>query len=292
MSAPLFLWAVRILVVALPFTLLEALLAATTGAPDPVRITIQVVFWCCWAAAVAVSLLPLPSTLTALRLLVPIAPVAGLVAALVEAPPTAGWVGLALAVVATVLAFSAMVGDWFVDGASYGDERRFALRPPVVLLLGPLPLAWVLTVGPLISGVLLFADENWYLGVPLVLFGIATAWWGSFAMWRLARRWLVFVPAGITLVDDMALAEPVLFTRPVIRRMGPAHVGTEATDLTVGALGLVVELDLAETVELTPAAGRGQVAESISTSAVLVVPSRPAAVLDHAQRCEVPVVRN
>ncbi|MEZ5238858.1 MAG: hypothetical protein R2716_07880 [Microthrixaceae bacterium] len=94
------------------------------------------------------------------------APLASLAAALVQAPGPAGWAGLASGTAATVLAMSAPVGDWFVDGASYGDERRFALRPPVVLLLGPVPLAWLVTVVPLPLGVLLMADDRWYLGHP------------------------------------------------------------------------------------------------------------------------------
>jgi hypothetical protein len=292
MSAPLNLWVVRALWLALPFTLLESIIDATSSTPDATRLTAQALFWVLWAAAFLISLLPLPSTLTILRILTPLAPAASLCAAVVTVPDAAGWAGLAVGTVATVIVMSAPVGDWFVDGASYGDERRFALRPPMALLLGPLPVAWLLTVGPLLAGILLFANGVYPVGVPLVLFGIATAWWGVFATWRLARRWLVFVPAGVTLVDDMALAEPVLFARRALRRIGPAHVDSAALDLSVGAPGLVIEMALTDPVELVPAIGRDKVKDPREVDAVLVVPSRPGTVLDHAESRSLPVSRD
>lgn len=277
---------------ALPFTLLESIIDATSSAPDAPRLTAQTLFWVLWAVAFLVSLLPLPSTLTTLRILTPLAPAASLCAAVVTVPDATGWAGLALGTAATVIVMSAPVGDWFVDGASYGDERRFALRPPVALLLGPLPVAWLLTVGPLLAGILLFANEVYVAGAPLVLIGIATAWWGGFATWRLARRWLVFVPAGVTLVDDMALAEPVLFARKALRRIGPAHVDSTALDLSVGAPGLVIEMVLTDPVELVPAIGRDKVKDPREVDSVLVVPSRPGTVLDHAESRSLPVARD
>lgn len=292
MSAPLNLWIVRALWLALPFTLLESIIDATSSTSNVARLTAQTLFWVLWAAALVVSLLPLPSTLTILRILTPLAPAASLCAATVTAPDAAGWAGLTVGTFAAVIVMSAPVGDWFVDGASYGDERRFALRPPVALLFGPLPVAWILTVGPLPAGILLLAKEVYVVGVPLVLIGIATAWWGGFAMWRLARRWLVFVPAGVTLVDDMALAEPVLFARRTLRRIGPAHVDSAALDLSVGAPGLVIELALTGPVELVRAVGRDNLKGPRETDSVLLVPSRPGTVLDHAESRSLPVARD
>ena len=292
MNAPGLLWLVRALWLALPFTLLEGLITAADGADTAARITVQVLFWLLWAAGFVVSLVPLPSTLTALRVITPIAPAAALCAAAVEAPEVAGWVGLGVATLAAVLSMSSIVGDWFVDGASWGEERRFALKAPVALLLGPVPLAWLLTVAPLLAGIVLFAAEVYAAGIPLVLVGIVTAWWGSFALWRLARRWLVFVPAGVTLVDDMALAEPVLFPARAVSRIGPAHVGSTALDLTVKAPGLVVEIDFAGTVEVVPSAGRDRTTEAVETKGVLIVPSRPGGAIAHAEERGLAVSRD
>ena len=37
-------------------------------------------------------------------------------------------------------------GDEYVNGSSYGDERRFPLRAPAALLLGPIELTWAAVV--------------------------------------------------------------------------------------------------------------------------------------------------
>lgn len=291
MNTPWMLWITRALWLALPFTLLDHIISSAADATAALRVTTQVVFWVLWAATFLVSLVPLPSTLTALRVLTPLAPLASVIASIAVTADVAGWAGLALGTLAAALAFSAAVGDWFVDGASYGDERRFALKPPVALVAGPLQLAWILTVAPLLAGILLFAGGAWIAGAPLVVVGIVTAWWGSFALWRLARRWLVFVPAGMTLVDDMAIAEPVLVPSRSLRRFGPAHVGSQALDLTVGAPGLVLQADMSTPVELVPAAPRGGTTEAAEVASLLVVPSRPATVLDHAEGRGLPVSR-
>ena len=291
-SAPLQLWILRALWLALPFTLLDALLVATDGAQGSTRVAVQCLFWALWASALVVSLTPLPSTLTALRMLLPMAPAAALCALVVGPAGTLGWLGMLAGALAAILAMAAATGDWFVDGASYGDERRFCLRAPVALLLGPIELAWLLAVVPLPAGVLLFTEQIYLAAVPLILLGIATAWWGPFALWRLARRWVVFVPAGITLVDDMAIAEPVLFPRRAVTRIGPAHVATEATDLTVGAPGLVLEVDLSGPIDLAPAPRRGEPTEAVAVDSVLIVPSRPGTLLAHAETRGLVVVRD
>ena len=102
----------------------------------------------------------------------------------------------------------------------------------------------------------------------------------------------MFVPAGITLVDDMAIAEPVLFPRRAVTRIGPAHVATEATDLTVGAPGLVLEVDLSGPIDLAPAPRRGEPTEAVAVDSVLIVPSRPGTLLAHAETRGLVVVRD
>ncbi|MFV0316625.1 MAG: hypothetical protein ACK5O2_06645 [Microthrixaceae bacterium] len=292
MSAPVHLWIIRALWLSLPFTLLDSVLRATNGAGDATRITAQILFWVFWAVGLVVSLSPLPSTLTALRVIVPVAPLGSVVAVAIEPGSASGWIGLAVAALAAIVAMTAAVGDWYVDGASYGDERRFCLRAPTTLLLGPIPLVWLLTVVPLPAGIILLAEGTYLAAVPLVLVGIATAWWGPFTLWRLARRWLVFVPAGATLVDAMAIAEPVLLARRQIARIGPAHVGSEATDLTVGAPGLVVQIDLMSPVELAPTPPRGEPTEVVEVDALLVVPSRPGTLLAYADERSFAVARD
>ena len=107
----------------------------------------------------------------------------------------------------------------------------------------------------------------------------------------MARRWLVFVPAGITIVDDLALAEPILLPRSRIVRLGPAPADTEARDLSIGAAGLIMQVDLDGPLELVPAVRRGGVAEPVEVTAVLVAPGRPGVMLAHAEERRIAVSR-
>ena len=107
--------------------------------PGP-RSTASIVLWLLWAVGLTATLVPLPATLTTLRLGAP----ALAAVALWSAPASTDAIRTTAGLVATTLvaaaAFSAPTSDHFVDGASYGDERRFLLRTPgpVVLMLGPM----------------------------------------------------------------------------------------------------------------------------------------------------------
>jgi hypothetical protein len=286
-------WATRVLWLVLPLTLGELLADALDGRSAAVRATAAVLAWAVWAAGLAASLVASTATLTALRILAPLPLVAGLVGLVAGADPdVAGWIGLAAAVGAAACAMSAEVGEWFVNGSSYGDERRLPLRPPAALLLGPVELAWALTALPLPAGALLLAAGSWVAGGILVAVGAATAWWGARALHRLARRWAVFVPAGITVVDDLALAEPVLFRREAVTRLGPAPADTAATDLTAGAAGLILQLDVVAPLSVVPAAPRrGAVTEPVEVTSVLIAAGRPGALLTHAESRRIAVGR-
>lgn len=218
------------------------------------------------------------------------APVAAVVAS-VQSQDLVALSAIVLSTLAAAVALASALGDWFIDGASYGAERRFGLRPPAALLIGPLQLTWVVTVGPLLCGVLLLATSRWIAGGILAVLGLPLSWWGSMVSWRLARRWAVVVPAGVTLVDALALSEPILL-RSKDLALGPAHVDSDATDLTAGAAGLVLSGDLSTPVEVTPAAkGRNDVVEASATSAVLFVPSRPGSLLTYCEQQGITVRR-
>lgn len=268
-------WSVRFLWLVLPFTLGDLIGDAVAGRSAPVVWTVAVGAWAVWLAGLVTSLVPLPPLLVALRVLAPLPLAAGVASAMVEAPGVTGWVGLVVAAVLAVAAHSAEVGMDHLNGTSYGDERRLPLRPPGVLLLGPIPLLWAaMTLLPA-TGVLLLAARQWVLGGLAVAAGAGAVWFGARALLRLTRRWLVLVPAGATLVDAFALTEPVLMRRSDIVRLGPAPVGSTATDLSVGATGLIVEVALREPQTFLPAVRRGGTATPVRTAAVLIAPTRP-----------------
>lgn len=290
--SPPLLWVLRVLWATLPFSLGELLTAAVDEHPGPVRVAVAVLAWGVWGVGIGASFVALPAALTVWRVLAPVPAVAGLVAATQTAPGTAGWVGLGTAAVVAVLAMSAEVGGWFVDGASYGDERRVPLRPPAVLLAGPVQLVWALTVAPIAAGVVMLAARWWAAGAALAAVGVPLAWWGGRTLHRLARRALVFVPAGMTLVDDLAVAEPVLFARRSVTRFGPAPAGGEALDLSAGAAGLILRVDLDPPVAVVPNPGRGRTAAAVTAPAVLIAPSRPGATLCLAEQRRIRVGRH
>src|SRR5690606_11204202 len=172
----------------------------------------------------------------------------------------------------------------FVDGSSYGDERRMPLRAPVALLAGPAELAWLAVAAGVCAGPLLLAARQWVPGVAALAVGAPLAWWGTRVLHVLARRWLVFVPTGVVVHDQLTLVDPVLLRRAVVRSFGPAPAGSDALDLTAGAAGLALEVRLAEPVSVVPVPRRGQPPELREARAVLVTPSRPGRVLAEARR--------
>ena len=154
-------------------------------------------------------------------------------------PLAVGW-----AAVATGWVFAPTFGAWCVNGPAYPNERRFLLQAPGPLLAGPLALAWALAVAGVAAGPLLLAARQWVLGALLTAAGLPLAWLLLRGMYDLSRRWVVFVPAGVVLHDPITLVDPVLVPRRSIAGIGPALVGTAATDLTQRSPGLALEIAL------------------------------------------------
>lgn len=289
-------WVTRVLWVLLPVTLGAALDGALSGSGSgagPHGTTGAVILaWAVWAVGLFASFVQLPVALTVLRIVVPLPLVAGVIATITEPPGALGWVGMAVAAVVAVTAMSAQVGDDFVNGSSYGDERRLALRPPMPLLLGPIQVVWICTALPVPVAIVLLSDGQRVGGGVMAVVGVGLAVVGFRALDRLTRRWLVLVPAGLTIVDPMALAEPILLRRSSIIRLGPAPADTDALDLSANAAGLILQADLSEPVELVPATTRRDgVAEPTTTTSVLVAPSRPGEMLAAAEERRIAVGR-
>jgi hypothetical protein len=255
--------------------------AAFADASRPVQVVASAGLWLGWLAGLVATLVPRTISLTVLRTLAPAAVVAVGLAA-VQDSESAVWraVGLVSVLVAAALAFSPVVGRIMVDGSSYGDEQRFPLRVPAPLLAGPVPLAWAGVAVGVTAGPLLLAAKNWVGGGVAVLVGATAAWWGARALHVLARRWIVLVPAGLVIHDQLALADPILLRREQIRSLDPAPADTDALDLTRGALGLALELSLVGPVALTTVAERpGAAVEATKADHVLFTPTQPGALL-------------
>lgn len=279
-------WGVRIGWLGLAFSCGPALGAALDGSDGVIPGVGGIVLWAGWAVGLVATLLPSPLSLTVLRAGAPFAVLAVAAAAAgagVDAP-----VGLAWAIGLTALAMSPAVARYHVNGPAYPNERRHPLRPPGAVLLGPLYLAWFVAVPLPAWGALLLAGGD-LIGAPVLAAGVAGTVFGGGALLRLAKRWLVFVPAGVVLHDHLALSDPVLFPKQQIKRMGAERDVTAAWDLTLGAAGLALEIGLHEETDLGKSRrGRG-LGQAVKADAVLISPSRPGAVMAEAQDRGLPV---
>ena len=173
-----------------------------------------------------------------------------------------------------------------VDGLSYGDERRFLLRAPGAVLLGPLPVVWALVVLAVVSGPLLIASENWVIGIVLTGVGWPVAVLGFRSLHQLTRRWVVFVPNGFVIHDYLAAREPFLLRRQDLSSLGPAAADLDTgdadlIDISQLAPGPVLQVALHGEVEVVPR-GRGT-SEVRVVKSVLFSPTRPGAVLREAR---------
>jgi hypothetical protein len=276
-------WVLRTAWLVLPLTLGPALADSLDARATGLRATASVGLWVLWSVGLLATLIPHPVTLTIVRIGGPATMAAAAWAAVKTDEPVGAVIAVAAGLVVGVGALSAPVGDLFVDGASYGDERRFLLRGPgpVVLVLGP--LTWVAIMLGTITGPLLLADSRWIPGALACVIGFPVAALGIRATNQLTRRWVVLVPAGLVLHDHLALAEPTLLARSSISSVGPARADTDALDLSQAAHGMALEVRCTEPHEMLPAT-RNTVAEVQSVPAFLFTPARPDALLAEAAR--------
>ena len=254
--------------------------------PGP-RSTGSALLWALWAVGLIATLVPLPVTLTALRLGGPAVAVLAAWAAVTTDDAVHAVLGLACGALVALATFTAPVADRFVDGASYGDERRFLLRAPgpVAVILGP--LATVVALAGATVGPILLLDRRWVVGVVAFAVGLAVTALAVRALHRLARRWVVLVPAGFVLHDHLALAEPTLLQRAGLERIAAAPADTRALDLTQRARGLALEVRCRKPHDILPADGR-TATEMTAVEAFLCSPARPDVVLAEAARRRLP----
>ncbi len=277
-------WPARIGCLTFGIALNPALGDALSGASRPVQVVAGVMAGATWLAALVATLVPSTVSLTVLRVAGPAAAAMGLAALVAAGPTPATVVGALAGLGAALLALAPETAEVFADGSSYGDERRFPLRAPAALLVGPAELAVAAVVVGIAAGPLLLAARQWVAGVLALVVGLPVAVVAARALHGLSRRWLVFVPAGVVLHDPLTLAEPILLQRATVRSFAPAPAGTDAIDLTGGAWGLAVEARLVAAISLARVApGRAPV-ELGDVTAVLVTPSRPGRALAEARR--------
>ncbi|MYB02889.1 MAG: hypothetical protein F4011_07985 [Acidimicrobiaceae bacterium] len=249
---------------------------------DAAQTAVIVAMWLAYALVLAALLLPGPRALTVVRIGVP---AGGLEAALAAADSSdlVAVIALFVGLVGTLVVLQPLYAEAHVNAASYGDERRFLLRPPGPVMIALIVPVWAIAVLGVAVGPLLLADRGWTAGIVAAAVGLPVAAFAAHALFRLNRRWLVFVPNGLVVHDHLAVNEPLPLSRRSVDSIGPARTGTGAADLTAQAFGMALELRLTGPVKAGVMTGRNR-SEERSVTALLMSPSRPAAVLATAER--------
>lgn len=272
---------------AAPFSVGVAIDAALQQGTQQQQIGASVCFWIGWGLVLGSCIIRRPWGLTAMRVLTPTT-LPALLAAHLYSHISTGTLVLALthASLASLLSLLPETGNVMVDGLSYGDEKRFLLRVPGAIVVGPLMLLWVVVVLSFFAGPIAVVSENWRTGILLIGVGWPVAGFGFRSIHQLSRRWIVFVPNGFVIHDYLATREPFLLRRQDIISLGPAPVNSETedegiVDVSQFALGPVLQVALHGEVEVVPRT-RG-VSEVKLARNILFSPTRPGAVLQEAR---------
>jgi hypothetical protein len=283
-------WLVRAMWVVLPVTAGPAFASALHRHSHPVQTVAAAVLWLSWATVLIGTLVPHPLGLTALRVVAPAAVVAAALAAATGRPsPLADLGALASTLLALAVALAPETGRLYVNGPAYPNERRYPLRIPGLLLMGPLELAWAVTIAVPVTGALLLASRAWVAGGVVLAVGLPVVAVLARSLHNLSRRWVVFVPAGLVLHDPLALVDPVLIETRVIEVLRPAPADSDSLDLTQGAPGLALELVLRQKVPMVLMKPGQRGGESGSSARLLFTPTRPGALLADAGTRRLPV---
>lgn len=285
-------WPLRLVWLVLPLVAGPSLADALADRSRSVQVVASALAWAGWVVGLGAMSVLRSASLTVVRVVVPGALAVSAWAAIGAERPAWAAVGVGIGAVAFLLLAAPGVSDSYVDGSSYGTEQRVALKVPLPLLVLPVPLAWTAVGIGVVTGPLLLASTQWIAGGIALVVGAVLVPVGVRQIHLLSRRWLVFVPAGLVVHDPFSLADPILFPRTSVERVGPASRGSDddvdAVDSTGRALGLVLEVRSHEPVKVGVRSGRS-LEERDGVHAILVTPTQPAKTLEIARAKRLPV---
>lgn len=285
-------WPLRVVWLVFPVVSGPALADALSDRTRSVQVVASLLAWAGWVVGLGALAVLRSSTLTVVRIVVPGGLAVSAWAAIGADRPVWAAAGVGIGAVAVLLLAAPGLSDTFVDGSSYGTERRVALRIPATLLVLPVPLSWAAVAAGAVTGPLLLAASQWVFGAVACVIGCGLTFLGVRQLHLLSRRWIVFVPAGLVVHDPFSLTDPILFPRSSVLRVGPANEGAatdpDVVDSTGRALGLVLEIRSDDPIKVGLRAGR-EVEERDGIHALLVTPTQPAATLEIARSKRLPV---
>jgi hypothetical protein len=291
-------WVLRGAWAALALMLPPMLSAAMENRSMPVRVVVAIGAWLVWGLGLLATLVPHPIGLVGLRCVTPLLVAASVWALLPKNVPNLNGIipsqsglslgvknalGIASALIICIVLLYNETGHLCINGPAYPNERRFLLRPAAPVFLVAAPLSGALVCLAVVSAPLLLAAKNFIGGTVALLAAVPILWVLPRSLYALAKRFVVFVPAGFVLHDNAALREPVLFRRQQVERIHAAPADTDSLDLTLNAPGLALEFLLTEKVEIARLMGpRDRVGETGKTARFLAVPTLPGRLLHEA----------
>ena len=204
-----------------------------------------VVAWILWAVVAIGTWIHHPISLTTVRCLAPIVVFYSAVYALSESFNSLNIAVVTCGIISLMLMFTADYGSAHVQAGAYGNERRFLLRIPAPVVL-PTLITWAVFATVLVVLENAVQSENYVLGIPLLLALIAMSWKFAPQMHRLSKRWLVRVPAGWVVHDDLMLAENLLIRSHNLVAINFALADSDALDLSGMTRGVPIQISLRE----------------------------------------------
>lgn len=231
-----------------------------------------VIVWTAWASVALGVLVAHPLSLTVVRFVAPLVVVHAAVSS-VDSDASAWQVaGVIVMFASTLVAFSSRYGAPHAQATAYGHERRHLLRPPVAVLL-PLGVLWVVVASCLAVAV---RAESEVLSTGGTVVGVAVCVFAVRRALVLARRWLVFVPAGIAVHDPLVLRDTFMVRQHDVRALHAAPADTQAFDATCTTWGVPLELVLAHPHDVSLSQFGTRVSRTLDrlhVTALLVAPS-------------------
>lgn len=243
------------------------------------RVAALAMVWFAWALVAFAMIVLHPLSLAAVRWLSPMIAAHVWWMALFANDPPALWARLLASLLVGIALFEVLhaeFGAQHVQAAAYGHERRYLLRPPVAVIL-PSVIVWLVAVA--LGAVTLHAKPS----VATAITALTAALVASFGWLRvsvLARRWLVYVPAGIAVHDPLMLRDTLMVRRHDVRAIGLSDGSAtpdDSFDLTGTTWGQSAQITLANLhdVSLSPFGARmTHTLDRVHVRALRIAPTR------------------
>ena len=211
--------------------------------------------WALWSVATGALFWLSPMSLTAIRMIVPAVFIGDLITIFTDPEIGRTWplIGFFLVTATCIAIFLPVFGAHHVQASAYGDERRLPLRVPRAQVL-PIVLAWLVITGSLCGALFAGAGNIWWLLIATTAIFVAANKFLVPQLHRFSCRWLVVVPAGVVVHDQLLLAETFMVRTSSVVNVELSASAKDTINLTGSARGefLLIYLRDTENIALSP----------------------------------------